>query len=63
MAGIEKNEVAQIGKACLAHVWASLVAQMVESACRVGELGLIPGLGRSLEKGMGTHSSILGLPR
>ena len=23
-----------------------------ESACRVGDLGLIPGLGRSLEKGM-----------
>ena len=30
-----------------------------ESACSVGDLGLIPGLGRSLEKGKGTHSSIL----
>ena len=30
-----------------------------ESACNVGDLGLIPGLGRSLEKGMATHSSIL----
>ena len=30
-----------------------------ESACSVGHLGLIPGLGRSLEKGMATHSSIL----
>ena len=28
-----------------------------ESACNVGDLGLIPGLGRSLEKGMATHSS------
>ena len=30
-----------------------------ESACNVGDLGLISGLGRSLEKGMATHSSIL----
>ena len=30
-----------------------------ESACNVGELGLIPGLGRSPEKGMTTYSSIL----
>ena len=30
-----------------------------EFACNVGDLGLIPGLGRSLEKGMATHSSIL----
>ena len=30
-----------------------------ESACNVGDLGLIPGLGRSLEKGKATHSSIL----
>ena len=30
-----------------------------ESACNVEELGLIPRLGRSLEKGMATHSSIL----
>ena len=29
-----------------------------ESACNVGDLGLIPGLGRSLEKGMATYSSI-----
>ena len=27
--------------------------------CNAGELGLIPGSGRSLEKGMATHSSIL----
>ena len=30
-----------------------------ESACNVGYLGLIPGLGRPLEEGMATHSSIL----
>ena len=30
-----------------------------ESACNAGGLGLIPGLGRSLEKGTATHSSIL----
>ena len=30
-----------------------------ESACNVGDLGLNPGLGRSLEKGMATHSGIL----
>ena len=30
-----------------------------ESACNAGDLGLIPGLGRSLEEGMGTHSSVL----
>ena len=30
-----------------------------ESASNVGYLGSIPGLGRSLEKGKATHSSIL----
>ena len=30
-----------------------------ESAYNVGDPGLIPGLGRSLAKGMATHSSIL----
>ena len=30
-----------------------------ESSCSVGDLGLIPGLGRSVERGMATHSSIL----
>ena len=29
-----------------------------ESACNMGDLGFIPGLGRSLEKAMATHSSI-----
>ena len=30
-----------------------------ESASNARDLGSIPGLGRSLEKGMATHSSIL----
>ena len=30
-----------------------------ESACNEGDLGLIPGSGRSLENGIATHSSIL----
>ena len=30
-----------------------------ESTCNVGDLGLIPGLGKSLEGVMATHSSIL----
>jgi len=30
-----------------------------ESACSVGDLGSIPGLGRSLEKEMATHSIFL----
>ena len=30
-----------------------------ESACNVGALGSVPGAGRSLEKGIATHSSIL----
>ena len=29
-----------------------------ESACSAGDLGLIPGLGRTLEKGLATHCSI-----
>ena len=29
-----------------------------KSACNVGDLGLIPGSGRTLEKEMATHSSI-----
>ena len=42
------------------HSWASPVAQLVKkSTCYAGNLGFIPVLGRSLEKGMATHSSIL----
>ena len=30
-----------------------------ESVCNAGDLGLIPGLGKSLGEGMATHASIL----
>ena len=30
-----------------------------ESACNAGDQGSVPRLGRSLEKGMGIHSSVL----
>ena len=44
-------------------MWASQVAQEVKSlpvkAGDSGDLGLIPGVGRSLEEEMATHSSIL----
>ena len=30
-----------------------------ETTCNAGDLGLIPGLGRSLEKGKATHAMIL----
>ena len=44
----------------LQYSWASLVAQQVEKfACVAGDLGSLPGLGRSLEKEKATHSSIL----
>ena len=46
------------GQACCKR--ASQVAEMVKNpACNVGDLGSIPELGRSLKKGMATHSNIL----
>ena len=46
--------------ACLFElIRASLVVQMVESACSAGDPGSTPGSGRSLEKGIAIHSSIL----
>ena len=41
--------------------WASLVAQTVKQlpACNEGDLGSIPGLGRSPGEGNATHSSTL----
>ena len=39
----------------------SLEAQMVESACSVGDLGLIPGLGRSPGEGEGYPLQYSGL--
>ena len=35
------------------------MAQLVKNPSAVQDLGLIPGLGRSLEKGKATHSSSL----
>ena len=35
------------------HVRASLMAQLVESTCKVGDLGSIPGLGRYPGEGKG----------
>ena len=45
----------------LHYSWASLVAQLVKNqpATNAGDLGSIPGLEDPLEKGKGTHSSIL----
>ena len=41
----------------------SQVARLVKNSCAstedIRDVGLIPGLGRYLEKGMATHSSIL----
>ena len=34
-------------------------SEVKESACNAGDLGSVPRLGRSLEKEMATHSSIL----
>ena len=42
------------GVEMMLHVWASLVAQMIKaSACSVGDLGSIPGLGRFPRGGHG----------
>ena len=45
------------------YIWSSLVAQVVKNppanAGDSGDTGSVPGLGRSLEKEMATHSSIL----
>ena len=35
------------------------ISNSKESACKAGDLDLIPGLGRSLKKAMAAHSSIL----
>ena len=40
---------------------ASLVAQLKESACNVGNLGLVPGLGRSPGEGKGYSLQYSGL--
>ena len=43
------------------YVWASLVAQLVESAYNEGDLGSIPGLGRSPGEGKGYSLQYSGL--
>ena len=40
-------------------MWMYCGSEGKASDCNAGDLGLIPGLGRSLEKEMATHSSIL----
>ena len=48
--------------ACLKLQGASLVAQLVkESACKAGDLGLVPGLGRSPGEGKGYPLQYSGL--
>ena len=48
-----------------AHTWSDCFYQVLggsdgkESACSAGDPASVPGLGRSPEKGMATHSSIL----
>ena len=51
-----KNE--QIWGACTSQGFSG-GSDSKESTCNVGDQGLIPGLGRSLEMEMATHSSIL----
>ena len=46
------NIALNFGKSCGTYR-ASLVTQMVESACNAEDLGLIPGLGRSPGEGNG----------
>ena len=45
----------------LQYSWASLVAQLVKTACNAGDLGLIPGLERSLGGGKGYPFQYSGL--
>ena len=47
-------EVTDFNQRVLNFLWAFLVAQMVKkSACNAGDLGLIPGLGKSPGGGLG----------
>ena len=45
----------------LQYSWASLVAQLVKTACNVGDLDSIPGLGRSPGEGKGYPLQYSGL--
>ena len=47
---------------CLQRIWASLVAQLVKNpTCNAGNLGSIPGLGRSPGEGKGYPLQYSGL--
>ena len=53
---MEKN----LEKNMYMNIWSfSGSSDSKESACSAGDQGSVPGLRRSLEKGMATHSSIL----
>ena len=43
----------------LQYSWASVVAQLVKNPLRFDVGDSIPGVGRSMEKGIATHSSFL----
>ena len=65
----EPGRLQSMGSQRVGHDWATSLSHIylgfpggsdsTESAWNAGDLGLIPGLGRSLEKSMATHSSIL----
>ena len=57
--GSRKNEDAEPKPTMPSCGWASLVAVSKESACSVGVPGSIPGEGKSPEKEMANHCSIL----
>ena len=58
-----RNWFVRIHRYVYVYIWASQVAQWVKNlpvnAVDAGDSALIPGSGRSPEKGMATHSSIL----
>ena len=54
-----KNRIVTQGSPSTFPMVAFLIAQLAKSACNTGDLGLIPGSGKSLEKEMATHSRIL----
>ena len=58
-----KNRTVTQGSPSTFPMVAFLKAQSAKSACNTGDLGLIPRLGRSLEKEMATHSRILAVDR
>ena len=55
----EKFSRTQEGHSLVSHTWFPDGSDGKESTCNEEDLGSIPGLGRSLEKEMATHFSIL----